>query len=1750
MKRISILTIFLFGILFTLKSAINVSGTISQDSIWTLAESPYTVTSNLTISSGVTLTVDSGVVVEFNTGISLTVRGNLDAYKATFTSSQTTKQKGDWNNIIVGYSSNVGNVVFDGCVVEYGGYSTTSNSYSMVRVDNGLVSLINGTELRNSNNGALMVGGTSGDALVENSIITSSDWPIVLSTYGDLELNGLNDLTGNNHDGIFITYSQLYKDLYLDTASIPYYINSSLTINTGYKLEIASGNIIKTNNIIYVNGSLKAVAGLSENIYFTTTRDDNLGGDTNNDGAATTPASKSWYYIIFNDASDDANSMLKRCVISYGGAGNRGAVITVNASPTIDSCEFANNYYGAEFNGSSYPNFRYNTIASSEMVPIALTFDADPVFQNNAFSFSDNEYDAIGLLGSTLVTDAYLHQRDVTGIPNVTYLMLGTLTIPENLSLVIEKGIVIKGFNSTHRIIVKGTLVADGEDASNMIIFTSSKDDNHGNPGDTNKDGTQSNPEVGNWGGIVFEGTSSDTSLLNFCQVKYGEMPSVYYNSRYIYDGAITTVNASPTISNCIIKDVKYGIYAFQASDPVIQNNEISNSVYTPIALSVSADPTISGNNFLNTGWTALGLIGENLGTSGTIKLRNVAGYDSISYILIEDLTINSGTYVDVDPGVVIKSNLYADINVNGGFQAAGTSSDTIVFTSIRDDNYGNPKDTEQDGDATSPDAGNWGRIVFNGSSDDSYNLLDYCKLLYGGYSNTGAVTFVDAGGTLKNTLISDAQYNGIRCEGVSTPDCSDNIEIKNCGSDPIAMSLKSDPVFSFAGVKMKSNGNASNGIRIIEGTLSSSDTLRQRDVGGIYNIAYIVYQLTIGPDATLTLEPGVVIKFYNIYSYINVNGALIANGTPTENIVFTSLKDDSKGGDTNDDGNESTPQRGDWWSVYFNSSTLEANNILNNCILNYGGRDQPGWSDLKDYGTIRFFDSYATIDSCMIEQSNTSALGVYGSSNPAITNCEIHNVNHTPVSMSMFSTPSFSDNTVSNLGIGALGIVPENYSLDATIPVRNFAGYTNITYFMYRACTINSGTIITVPAGIVFKHDNYDCFDVEGGILVKGETGNPVIFTHEHDDAYGNPMDTNEDGDDSNPTISNNKYGIDFADISNDTSMINHAIFRYSHGGINLAQASPTIKNSTFDNCNYGVILRGVSEPGVDTCTFSDLTYTPIILSLVSYPVTSEENVISGSTYRAIGVLSEELVQDVTLEKKDFAGIENIPYYFSGDYSIGTSVVLTVNPGLVLKFNQRAQLEVYRGLIAEGGATPDSIIVFTDYRDDFYGGDTNADSVATTPSIYNWAGIYFDNQSLDASCILDHCVVRYAGYYSNEAAITTDAANPTITNSAIIMNKNGIRTTGASNPLINYCDIYDNTDYGVNNVNQSFNIDARYNWWGSPTGPTHSSNPGGTGDVISDMVNYADFITVTQNPMMGDISLNGKVQAYDASLLLQHIATTITLTSDQLAVADVSDNGGITAYDASLILQYVAGAIDVFPAELKSLKKPQSISLNLQGIFEETGNGNIEFTLSADNIADASALQFEIDYDTKKISVLDIQKTALTNNMIMQAKVDQENGKIYIAMAEVDNLAANGNIFKVVFNTLTYDDQPVEFDITNLLVNEYTVNEIPFTLSSIDELTGITQLNNPEFFYVGPNPVTDQLNISFTLIESQNIKIEIFDLTGKKISDIINKVFETGTYNEFVNIKEMGDGKIQNGQYLLRFTGKKRVIVKPLLIK
>lgn len=1650
-------------------------------------------------------------------------------------------EKNDWRGIYF-YGSSGGRSKLTYTIIKYAGYNTSESSYTGGS-SYGSVNIFDGTDL-----------------VFDNCMITNSFWPVYYRGYGELRFENSNDLESENiFPGLFIYMTATDGDFTLFTAPKPYVFKQNFTVHSGDVLTVKEDNVLKFGNyrVLLVKGTLNSEADEGHSILYTSFEDDNGGGDTNNDGNSTYPQSRNWSGIYFY-GNGSSGSVLRRSKIYFAGysyyfsggySGFNGGVTIDMGSPVIDYCEMENNYYGAKLVRAANPQFTNNTIKNSEIVPVAITFDANPDFNNNDFQFSGNTYQGIGLLGGTLFADAVLPIRSSLNVSNLTYILLDNINVPDSLSLTIKKGVVIKTPVANRKFTVEGKMTAVGT-ADSMIVFTSIKDDNYGEPGDTNFDGTTTYATYADWGGLTFTETADSNSTMAYCRIKFAkhlhttQSPSNYNMYNY---SAISVFKTNMTIKNCEISDVERGISVYNISRMKIKDNSFVNSISVPIAISVSAAPFFEGNSFNNC-LEALGIIGERVGFDGSIKQETLAGFENITYLLLNILTVNAGTNITVEPGVVIKfGGNY--IHVKGGFKAVGSETEKIVFTSLKDDNYGNPLDTNGDGNLTNPSANDWGGVDFTSTSDNGFCKIDQAVFKFGGQtrydSKGGSIYCFSSSPQVSNTEIWDSRNFGLCVDGNATP-IFRNIKLYNCieNSYPVGVSLMSNADFGAIN-DVLFEGCSITGLKIIDTKLSSDATIIKKNVAGVVNIPYVLKEnLEITSGATLTINSGIIIKNAYYYTTITVKGALVAEGKVDDKIIFTSIKDDSKGGDTNNDGSDSSPEKGDWSSITFTSSGLEEDNFMKNCELRFGSY-YSSWTNQK-IGVIRFDNSGGVLDSCTIEYGKNCAFGIYGDSDPLIKNCKLNNIDNSIINMSMFASPVFENNSAENIDIMAIGVYPEIYSLNAAIPLRDFVGFENISYYLYKNLTVNSGTEISIPAGAVFKTStSWNVgFVVNGGLKVEGTALEPVVFTHLFDDDYGNPQDTQEDGSATVPQILSNMKYIQFKDVSNDEDcMVDNTIFRYADFGIDMEQSSPVITNSIFKDGKYGICLNGVSNPDLSNCHFDDLSCTPMLLSLTSYPSLTSNNSLSGSTFKAISVLSETLAQDITLGKKNFCGITNIPYLFS-DYTVGLGVTLSFLPGTVVKFHNGRRLVVKSGLEAFG--TAEEKVVFTSLFDDFYGGDSNTDSSMTPSpgesgwysSYYNWDGILFTGEAIDSRCHLENVIVRGTKYYG---AISTVNSSPTILNSSISYNQYGFYLEGASNPLINYCDIFNNIDYGVNNVDQSFIVDATHNWWGSDTGPTHVDNPGGTGDLVSDGVDYADFIVQgSQNPVAGDVSLNGLIQAYDAFMILDYSVNSTSLTPIQLAVADVSGNDEVTAFDASLILQYLVGRIDNFPCEEGKAKKGITKTTEYLALQEGAGGEpsigsatvcageTFKIPVIIEEAVGVVAVETAIKYpvDILEFTASEFQLEGMNYKIID----DKEKGEIRFAAAGSDILAGNLILVKLEFKAkdILIDDTEVSLTADLFRINETDLTEI--VKPALIKVQGIPLSLELKQNY--PNPFNPSTTIDFVLPEKGKISLKIYNIKGELVRTLVSSVKAKGFHTVVWNGSDDYDKSLSSGVY------------------
>ena len=251
---------------FFVVSQTDVSGIISNDINWTIQNSPYLITNNVRVNSGVTLTIDPGVEILFNGSFSLQIFGELQAVGANssmikFSSARQNPQKGDWKFIEFSEISNeatfdenhnyISGSRLENVIIEFGGDDTTGAS---VKVVNTSLYIYNSIIRESGRSGIVFEKGTGGT--VTKSVISNSQFYfnefdgircncyqynkslVILNTIS--RNNGGSGITtsggdsGGNHDFIF--------------SENKIYLNQFSGIQA-----LANGNQLITKNIIFNN---------------------------------------------------------------------------------------------------------------------------------------------------------------------------------------------------------------------------------------------------------------------------------------------------------------------------------------------------------------------------------------------------------------------------------------------------------------------------------------------------------------------------------------------------------------------------------------------------------------------------------------------------------------------------------------------------------------------------------------------------------------------------------------------------------------------------------------------------------------------------------------------------------------------------------------------------------------------------------------------------------------------------------------------------------------------------------------------------------------------------------------------------------------------------------------------------------------------------------------------------------------------------------------------------------------------------------------------------------------------------------------------------------------------------------------------------------------------------------------------------------------------------------------------------------
>ncbi len=879
MIRIHQLFILLFFILHAILvfpqtqiPAGNVSGT------WTKEKSPYIINGKITIQSGNILEIEPGVQIYFNGYYKLLVYGILKANGAEGDSILFTTDIGieSWNGIRFNNISAFRDSSFiDYCIIEKGlgsgvdnnGGGIYLNTSSKVRISNCRISnnkAYNGAGIYCTNSSPVILNNLiyfneveedgagincsslSSPTIYKNHILGNIGAGVICLSESNPEIRS-NIIENNHFCGIYV-HGHLTKPLIID---------NKIYKNDGQRGGIniqSQADAILINNIICHNRPRALAVSGADATLINNTIAFNYG---NNSGVIDIENSSPVFYnniIYFNEIEnmDDEHQIV---------------IEDIQSTPKFVNNDIQGGFEGFRGNGAgdNYDNSQYIDNIDSDPKFQRTPFDSALNVSLNDFDFRLNKYSPCIDAGANSINGYSLPETDIAGNSRImnasidigafenevkdaycgqlnekftlwgdTILINCNITIPSDKTLEIRPGTKII-FQGKYKIVVKGTILANGTKNDSIHFTTTSKDQN--------------------WQGIWFDQISqiNDSSILSYCVFErgYGENET----------GVLQIIESSKLkVENCLFYN-NYKCIELENSNIAINSNVFKYNNHNCIVPSANASPVICGNTFMNNALNCIELknsspllIINNLFVNNNTAIKKSGGYQP-------DIVINN-TIAYNNTGILLQSDYTTD-NYNNIIYKNKKNVFLSNFTNAQPIFMNN---NIQDG--------------MNGIQIDdiyTFNQANYTKNIDSDPQfvkpSLQAGPHIDASG-----LDFNIQHNS-ECIDAGTLQLPSNIEIpeEDYYANPRIKRGKIDiGAIEYQGFQVCAN--------ISKNTTWDADTVK------------LINDVTIEDNVTLTINPGTVVEFQGHYIF-NVQGRLLAVGTKQDSIWFTTTNDDVKWG-------------------------------------------------------------------------------------------------------------------------------------------------------------------------------------------------------------------------------------------------------------------------------------------------------------------------------------------------------------------------------------------------------------------------------------------------------------------------------------------------------------------------------------------------------------------------------------------------------------------------------------------------------------------------------------------------------------------------------------------------------------------------------------------------------------------------------------------------------------------------------------
>jgi parallel beta-helix repeat protein len=575
---------------------------------------------------------------------------------------------------------------------------------------------------------------------------------------------------------------------------------------------------------------------------------------------------------------------------------------------------------------------------------------------------------------------------------------------------------------------------------------------------------------------------------------------------------------------------------------------------------------------------------------------------------------------------------------------------------------------------------------------------------------------------------------------------------------------------------------------------------------------------------------------------------------------------------------------------------------------------------------------------------------------------------------------------------------------------------------------------------------------------------------------------------------------------------------------------------------------------------------------------------------------------------------------HVSGDVTVNSGVTLEIDPGVFVFFDDDTRLTISGTLIAEG--TAEDPIVFTSYSEN--------------PAKGAWYSIRFEDSSVDASCILKYCDIKYAQY-----GIYCNRANPKIQNNSISNSNYGIYLYYSSPANIETNSVTNNGT-GIYGISSSPNITDNLFRDNSSSGVSFSGGAPIFYDNTFDDNCYGAYFVSGSSPKFGPTEGYDKgnnvitensygiyAQYYSGLFMGSHGYYPGARIGGYNSICDNSVRDATAYYYTDIEAKYnwwgtspvrlasygssinYSFALSSDPGGGSSFGKPVVIAEDNSGGENEDRwagfdpnnpdvnslsdlwlwghylfiNDKLEDAIgvyqmlvtkfSNENYANRALVKiYHLYHETGKDGLADYLNGLLNNSkinknvhqiiypLLMNAYLDDKDVGSAINVAEVimkkypDSITEKTAIYAMVLAMLNdLNDIEKASQYTEVMKQKYPDDDLTYMArEAMGEKVSwplnkpvvepeIADIQLPEHYALHnnyPNPFNPQTTIQYQLKSAGNVKLEVYDLTGKLVQTIVDEYKQAGNYTIIWDARN-----VSSGIYLYRLQTKEFVSTK-----